>query len=264
LFVLAGPATAVEDSIPTPPTPEPGPETILADLPFEPYPEPNRVVVNLAPEDQAPFRLMLDTGANTSVLTPRMARSMGITVRRTKDSPYRKSTKLGRDLQFYVNTRRGDTASNVAFEYGLLGMDFLDDYVLEIDFRGRRVRFIDPKRYDFPKGEGAPDESILRFRRIGTRIGVDIEMNERRGLVLLDTGAPGNLLLSGKLARKLSVDVGSLADAGTVQGTRGPLAVRSFETTSFRFADFSFGAMPVLVSPKGWYNIGGPTDSVVG
>jgi len=143
-------------------------------------------------------------------------------------------------------------------------MDFLDDYVLEIDFPGRRVRFIDPKAYAIPERVGAADEGLLPFRRFGTRIGVEIELDGRRGDVLLDTGAPGNLLISGKFAKKLGIESGSLSDEHRVWGTTGPIAVRTYETDRFRLAGFDFGLMPILVAPKGWYNIAGPNDSVIG
>jgi predicted aspartyl protease len=264
LLQLAGLSSALEDAIPGIASPEPAAGAVVGELPFEPWHEANRVVLNLAPAGNKPFRLMLDTGANTSVITPRMARSLGVTVRRLKSSPYRKATILGRDLQFRVNTRRGDTGSNVDFEYGLIGCDFLDDYVVEIDFPQRRVRFLDPKRYALPKRVSADDERILPLRRIDTRIGAEIEMNGRRGLVLLDTGAPGTLMLSGKLAKKLAVDVDSLEDGGRAYGTAGPVSVRRYETDSFRFAGFEFEEMPILVAPRGWYNIAGPTDSLLG
>jgi len=41
------------------------------------------------------------------------------------------------------------------------------------------------------------------------------------------------------------------------------MEVRLYETATFRFADFDFDALPVLVAPRGWYNMG-PNDSVVG
>jgi hypothetical protein len=50
--------------------------------------------------------LLLDTGASFSVFTPLAARAAGVSVRRDKSSPYRRATRLGRDLQFYVDARR--------------------------------------------------------------------------------------------------------------------------------------------------------------
>jgi predicted aspartyl protease len=257
-------AAAEDDAIPAVAAPSPPPDAVVAELPFEPYPEPNRVVVDLAPDGQPPFRLMLDTGASDSVLTPRLARQLGVTVRRTKSSPYRKATRLGRDLLFWVNTRRGDTASNVGWEYGLLGGTFLDDFVTEIDFPGRRVRFLDPKKYEVPAVVSTLDERVIPIRIQGTRIGVEIEMNERAIHVMLDTGDPGTLTLSGKAARKLGIDVAGLREYGQVGTTMGPMEIHFHETESFRFAGFEFDTMPVLVAPKGWYNIAGPTDSTVG
>jgi hypothetical protein len=131
-------APAADDAIPAVGAPSPSPDAVVADLPFEPYHERNRVVLDLAPEGQTPFRLMLDTGA------------------------------------------------------------------------------------------------------------------------------PNTLVLSGKAGRKLGIDVDGLREYGRVGTTVGPMDVRFHETESFRIAGFEFDTMPVLVAPKGWYNIAGPTDSVVG
>ncbi len=111
---------------------EPTLESVLADLPFLESHEANRIYVDLAPAGHArPFRLLLDTGAAFSVLTPRFARAMGVHVRRLKHDPYRRKTRLDRDLLFYVDTRRSDTASRTGWEYGLLGGNFLAEYVVE-------------------------------------------------------------------------------------------------------------------------------------
>ena len=141
LFVLLSPgaAAAAADGILGAAAPEPSLDAVVGDLPFEPYHEANRIVINLAPAGQTPFRLILDTGAADRVLTPRWARQRGVSVRRMKSSPYRKKTRLGRDLQFWVDTRRGDIASSAGWEYGLLAGSFLDDYVIEGDVRIDRL-----------------------------------------------------------------------------------------------------------------------------
>src|SRR5262245_28035180 len=155
LALLLAPAALLAE-----PAPEPPPEAVVAVLPFAESREPNRVMVDLAPEGGRPFVMMLDTGASGSVITPRMARELGVRVRPLKDTPYRRKTRLGRDLQFWVDTRSSDTAARTGWEYGLLGGEFLDDYVLEIDFPGRRVRFLDPKKYQVPEQLDAPDERV--------------------------------------------------------------------------------------------------------
>ncbi len=266
LAASAGPAPAAiaEDaSVAAPGIPEPPPEAVLADLPFEDAP-PTRVFVNLAPEGSKPMVLMLDTGASDCVLTPGMARSLGISIRRTKSTPYRRATRLGRDLQFWIDTQSSDTASKTGFEYGLLGGSFLDDYVLEIDYPGRRVRFLDRKRYRLPEHTDASNERVLPFKRSGTRIFTEIEMGDRSERVLLDTGAPGTVLLSGRSARRLGIDVDSLPVLGEIGGVLGTTEVRFLETDHLRWAGFAFGATPVEVAPRGFYNQAGSTDSILG
>ena len=90
------PAAAATDA-----TGEPPPEAVLADLPFLDPPDARTVTVDLAREGSArPFPLLLDTGAQSSVLTPALARELGVNVRRLKSTPYRRATRLGRDLQW--------------------------------------------------------------------------------------------------------------------------------------------------------------------
>jgi predicted aspartyl protease len=262
-------ASAVEapadDSPPAPAgAPPPPPDAVVGELRFEPTDEPNRIVLDLAPEGKRPFRMFLDTGADRSVVTPRLARKMGISVRRTKSTPYRRATRLGRDLAFQVDTRSSDTASKTGWEYGLLGGEFLDDYVVELDFPGRRVRFLDPKRYQVPERTAASDERVLPIRLRGTRIAVEVGLNGKRLDLMLDTGVPSTVVLSGKAARKLGIDVDSLPDFGTIGTTMGPMEVLLYETDDFRFGGFEFDTMPILVAPKGWYNLAGPTDSALG
>src|SRR5512134_2666201 len=244
--------------------PEPAPEAVLAELPFLAGDEPNRVLVDLAPQGAAPFRLMLDTGAAHSVLTPVMAKQLGVTVRRTKELPYRRSTRLGRDLQFYVDTSSSDSGSRTGWEYGLLGGDFLDDYVVEIDFPGRKVRFLDPKKYRVPEQVDAEDERILPIKVVASRIAAPVEIGGKEVEVMLDTGVPDTLILSGKAARQAGIDVDALPEYGTGATTVGPMEQRFHEAERFRFAGFDYAPLPVIVAPKGWYNIAMANDSAVG
>jgi len=244
--------------------PEPPPEAVIATLPFAPSQEINRVMVDLAPEGSRPFVMMLDTGASDSVITPGMARELGVRVRRTKDTPYRRSTRLGRDLQFWVDTRRSDTGSRTGWEYGLLGAGFLDDYVLEIDFPGKTVRFLDPKRYQVPEQVDAPEERVAELKLTSSRPLVQIQVNGKPLEVLLDTGDPGTGTLSGKATRDVGIEAKALPYFGESGTVVGPMQTHLLEESSFGFAGFSLGEVALLVAPKGWYNQGAPNDSTVG
>lgn len=245
------------------PSPDPAPEDVLATLPFLAGNEPNRVVVDLAPPGAEPMPLMLDTGAQASVLTPGMARELGVTVRRTKSTPYRRRTVLGRDLQFYVDTQVTDTGSRTGWEYGLLGGEFLAGYVVEIDFPNRRVRFL-AGRYETPETVDDPAEAVVRAKIVARRVLVPVELDGKRIELTLDTGAPDTMVLSGAAAKAAGIDVAALAPFGTGGTVLGPMEQRFHEAAEFRIGGFASGPFPVIVAPKGWYNQGMGNDSVIG
>jgi predicted aspartyl protease len=244
--------------------PEPPPDAVIAALPFAASREPNRVMVDLAKEGARPFVMMLDTGASDSVITPGMARELGVHVRKVKETPYRRATRLGRDLQFWIDTQSSDTASRTGWEYGLLGGEFLDDYVVEIDFPGKRVRFLDPKRYEVPEEVDAPDERAVALVRVATRVSVPIRVNGHELAVMLDTGDPATGVLSGAAAREAGIDVAALPAFGAVGTVLGKMQTSLYEEPSFELAGVALGRVALLVAPKGWYNQGAGNDSVIG
>jgi len=246
------------------PAEEPSAEAVLAVLPFLDFPEPNRIIVDLAPEGSAkPLRLMLDTGASHSVMTPLAARELGVQVRRTKQDPYRRPTRLGRDLLFFVDAQVTDTGSKTGWEYGLLGGNFLADYVVEIDFPARRVRLLDPKQYAVPPATSAPAEAVVSLSVVGQRPGVEVTLNGKNFVVMLDTGAPWTAVISGDIAR--SAEIASERIDGLEAGTvYGPMQVELAEIAKLAMGPFEFANVPLLVAPKGWYNAAFAGDSVLG
>ena len=235
---------------------------MLAELPFA-RDDANRVIVDLAPPGKRPFPMMLDTGAQGSVMTPLMARRLGVTVRRMKSTPYRRSTLLGRDLQFRIDTRTSDTGSKTGWEYGLLGGNFLEHYVVEIDFPGRRVRFLDPREFEVPTSVSDPDEAIVPLKVTAKRPFAELSVDGQPVQVLLDTGAPPPLLISGVLARKVGIDVDALPEFGRMHFVLGSTEARLHECGSVELG-FEQGPMPAIVVPRGSFNLGGATDSLVG
>lgn len=236
---------------------------MLASLPFL-GDEANRVYVDLAPEGSSrPFRLMLDTGATDTILTPRVAKALGVHIRRLKQAPYRRKTRLGRDVLFYVDTRRSDTASRTGFEYGVLGGGFLKDYVVEIDFPARRVRFLDRKRFEVPESVDTPGEAVLPLSIVSNRPGLEVTISGAKNTLLLDTGANIPLLLSGAVATESSVASDPIPGF-EFAGTMGQAETEFGIAEEVRVGPFRFDHVPAVVAPKGWYNIGLPGDSVIG
>lgn len=240
------------------------PEAVVAELPFLASDEVNRIYVDLAPEGSDPFRLMLDTGASFSVLTPLAARAAGVSVRVTKDTPYRRTTRLGRDVQFYVDTSSSDTGSKTGWEYGVLGANFLENYVVELDFAKRCVRFLDPDRYAVPEKAESADESVLPIKLTSSRPILEVRVDGHPIEVLVDTGWPTTAVLSGRAAKAIGIDVDALLAFGELHTVVGSTPTRLYEAREIEIAGKRVARVPIVVSPKGWFNQGASNDSVIG
>lgn len=252
--LLAGVASAADD---------PPADAVLCEAAFLEQSDPGRIYVDLSPPTGRSLPLLVDTGATHSVITPRLARSLGIAVRRTRFDPYRRPTRLGRDLLFFVDDSVSDTAGAFGLEYGLLGGNFLSAYVVEIDTKHQRLRLLDPERYEVPEVATDPDAVSLPLQVISNRPSVEMEVSGRRMLVLLDTGAPPGLMLGGDLADRAEVmrrpDLPSRfvtvwGEIDSVLGTAQSLAIGPFQ----------LAPVPVIVLPNGWFNFGLAKDATVG
>ena len=245
------------------PAPEVPAAAVVGDLPFLEHPELNRIYLNLAPEGARPFRLLLDTGAEASVLTPLYARELGVTVRRARDTENRRETVLGRDLEFWIDTQSSESASRTGWEYGLLGGNFLSQYVVDFDFQKRRVRFLDPDKYQVPASVDDPNEAVVKLHVAGNRPFADIQVDGKTINVLLDTGAPGTLLLSGSSARRAGFEKPQLATLNT-GGVLGKIEAYLVEADRLELGPFAFAPATIIFAPHGAYNQGGNTDSALG
>jgi predicted aspartyl protease len=187
---------------------------VLAEFPFlDEIPDygevdAGHIAIDLSPYPTRRFPLLLDTGASSSVMTPRYARSVGVSVRAAKDSFYRKSTVLGRDLQFWVDTRRSDTGRWALRDVGVLGGNFLDRYVVEVDYEKRRVRFLDPDRHAVSEDSAAPGEIVVPMRLSDHRPALEIRLGSGSAWFIMDTGAPHDLGISEEKARALGLEAG--------------------------------------------------------
>lgn len=228
-------------------------------LPFEPA-ATNRIVVDLAPEGTAKrLPLIVDTGSSHSVMSPKVARRLGIPVRAAKRSPYRRATRLGRDLSFFVDASTSDTSSGVSDRYGLLGGNFLARFVLQLDFEGRRVGFLDPTT---PPAPGAAGEVALPLRIVSDRPHLEVRVDGSPLRVLLDTGDPFSLSLMRRSARELGIS-SSRVPGLVVWGVVGPLRVELGEVRKLGIGPFELERVPVLVH-EGNYNQGDASGAAIG
>jgi predicted aspartyl protease len=241
-------------------------DALLAELPFLAVPGLTghaEVIVDVASPGARAFPLQLDTGAAESVVTPRLARQLGVTVRRNKGTPYRRATRLGRDLQFWIRARGSDTASTTGAEFGVLGCSFLAEYVLEIDYPARQVRFLDPERFAVPETGAGPGEAILPLRFSSNRPLLDVEVQGQGVEVVLDSGAAPGLVLGGSAAQRAGL-APRPASGLVVRGMLGEIGVELAEAGRVHLGPFELGPLPVLVAPRGLYQQGTASDSVLG
>jgi predicted aspartyl protease len=237
-------------------------EAVLAELPFLEA-GPNQVRVDLAAEGGRQLPLLLDTGALQSFATAGGARDLGIPLRRNKQTPYRRETRLGRDIELHVDTRRGDTGVARGGDYALAGAAFLSRYVLEIDFPGRRVRFLDPDRFEVPASD--PAAAVLPMRPGTTQPIVEIEVGGVRLPAILATGAPGTLIVPGGWAAEpdaqVAIDAEETAKLELPPGTAPMQAARAARV---RLAGFEERDVPLLVAPQGVWGQGARSEALLG
>lgn len=239
---------------------EPPAAAVLADLPFLAA-QPNQVKIDLGTRGGQALPLLLDTGALQSFATAGGARAIGITPRRNKVPPYRRETVLGRDLQIFVDTRRSDTAAGVGGDYALVGAPFLANYVLEVDFPARRVRFLDPERYSVPDAE--PGAAVLPLRRGTLRPVIELEIGDARVPAVIATGAPGTLIVPGGWAEQASVRPDPEATAA-LELPPGSGAMEAGTAGRVRIGPFEERDVPLLVAPRGLFEAGARSEAVLG
>ncbi|HVH17801.1 MAG TPA: aspartyl protease family protein [Myxococcota bacterium] len=247
------------------PAPDPPADAVLASLPFESAAlKWRKIAIDLAPDGNARrLHFILDTGATNSVVTPRLARSMGVKVSRTRSDPYRRATSLGRDVLFYVDTRRSDTAARGDFEFGVLGGDFLTSYVVEIDFEKKQVRFLDPVRFETPASGGTADEASLPLKIVSNRPALRATVDGHAIDLLIDTGAPPALMLSGAVASEAGVAF-TRVEGYELRGTVGNAEGHAGDVARLELGPFAIEKVPAIVAPNGFYNLGFPGDSILG
>lgn len=241
---------------------EPHPDAVRAELPFLDA-LPNQIKIDLGTPGGRSLPLLLDTGALHSFATAGGARELGISIRRHKQTPYRRGTRLGVSLEMHVDTRRSDTGTARGGDYALVGAPFLDHFVVEIDFPQRRVRFLDPARYEVPASDA--QASVLALRPGSTLPIVELLVGQTRVPAVIATGVPGTLILPGGWAAPEESAVTIDAD-GTerLELPPGGESMQAAVATRIGLGKFEERGVPLLVAPQGLWDQGVRSDAYLG
>jgi hypothetical protein len=240
-------------------------DAVLAELPFLDAPEDAAGIrIDIGRPGEKSLSLQLDTGSPESFATPVAARDMGISVRRSKQTPYRRATRLGRDVELFVDTRHSsESAAAEGGEWAILGGRFLASFVVEIDGPGRKVRFLDPERFTVPERVDGADEQVLPFKLATNRPIIEVEVGDAHVASVLSTGAFGTLLLPGGFAADAKV-VPDPAATETLEPMPGAGKLDAATAPSVRIGRFEEKDVPILVAEKGAQGAGPRSEAILG
>ena len=239
-------------------------DAVLAELPFLDAPDAGAGIrIDLGKPGEKSLALQLDTGSAESFATPVAARELGISVRRSKQTPYRRATRLGRDVDIQVDTTSSENGAARGGEWAILGGRFLSGFVVEIDGPGRKVRFLDPERFAVPEKVDGADEQVGPFKLAPNRPLLDVEVGDARLAAVLSTGALGTLLLPGGFAPDAKL-VPDPEATKTLESMPGAGKLEAATAPSVRIGRFEENDVPILVAEKGAQGAGPRSEAILG
>jgi predicted aspartyl protease len=162
------------------------------------------IVVNATVNGHGPFRLILDTGATDTILTPPTAAKLGLRgTARSVVSTLRVAGVTATNLPVIIT----DPPQAVPLRldhgldyHGLLGHTFLSQYVLTLDYRQRTVTLALP-------GAKEPDGEKIPFTVLGRSLLAQGTIDGQGPLpILVDTGSAEVVVLS-RVVTKLGLKV---------------------------------------------------------
>lgn len=193
------------------------------------------VVINVRINDSSPLNLILDSGIRNTIITElQPGDRISLNYSDVKDLM---GLGGGRHLEAYTSNYNTLKVGKLKFQYrtvyvipddlfnlskhtgtkinGLIGVDFFQDYIIEINYTKRRVFFYEPTAFDIPKGYGVLPISVESQKLFVELSVLEADSTRRQVKMLIDTGAELNAWF--KTFTKESVHL----PAKWVQGTIG-------------------------------------------
>jgi len=222
IAAAAAPLFAQNSKLPQPPPADPAlatPEMMGFNF------NDNRMTVPVSIGASGPYRFIIDTGAERSMVSNELAGTLNLAAGRR----VRVTTMAGQGIlntyllpALQVSLVRPGTLEAPAVEArnlgapGMLGIDALRDHAVSIDF-DRNVMEVRPARKK--RSPAGPDDIVIRAKNLyGQLIVTDATYKGRRISVVIDTGSPitiGNLAMLKRVrTEKLLGKVGLLAVTG--------------------------------------------------
>lgn len=207
-----------------------------------------RMTVPVTIQGEGPFRFMIDTGAQATVVTRGLSDQLALrhlgnaTVVGMASSELVEMVELD-GLEFAERTFDNLHAPLLEARHvgadGILGLDSLQDLRVLIDFREGTIRVDDAEALGGNDGY----EIVVRARRkLGRLIIADAEIDGVRTAVIVDTGAQGNL---GNLALQKRLRAKKLAQVSSTD-VHGALLIGELDfADSLRIDEFELQNVPI-------------------
>jgi predicted aspartyl protease len=256
LSVLAVAAAAASTPDPPATLPEPA-DAELIKLQREAN---ERVTVPVTIMGQGPFRFMVDTGAQATVVSSALADRLGLTERSSAvlvgmasrvpvETTEISQFTLG-SRQFQIRTAAIVEGENLGGADGILGLDSLQDQRVLIDFQKQQIYVADAKRLG---GNGGYEIVVKARRRLGQLIITGAHLNGIAADVIIDTGAQasvGNMALLDRLRRAKALGDSTMTDVNGKDFTAAVRVGRKLDIGNMTLSDVPilFADTPALAA----------------
>lgn len=173
------------------------PDTEVLDLDSERY---RRLTVPVTIGGEGPFRFMIDTGAQATVVSSQLAERLRLSARNTATLVGMASRRqvettpvadvgLGR-RNFYIRSAPVLDGQHIGDADGILGLDSLQDQRVLLDFEKERISVADAEELGGNRGY----EIVVRAReKLGQLIITRAKLDGIKVAVIVDTGAQGSV-----------------------------------------------------------------------
>jgi Aspartyl protease/PDZ domain len=175
----------------------------------------NVIILRVSVNNSEPLKFIFDTGAGMSVLDSRKAKALHLNKAANLDAngvggTVQGSLATGVSLSVSGVTVRNQKVAAIPLDFpceaadivGIIGYDFINEFVVEIDYEAKTLGLFDPARYSYRgRGDVVPltmDGNTPHVRaRLGVPGGRSIE-----GWLEVDTGSDGTLTLNSPYVKK--------------------------------------------------------------
>jgi len=222
-------------------------------------------VVNVWINHRGPFRFVVDSGATWTIVSPQLARRLGLTVVARRRVSGAGADQLDADELVLGSVNAGGAELHRVVAYsvklppalvhpqdaagvdGLLGETFFHAFVTTLDYETSMIAFSDPRRFTPPR-----DAIALAMRMVaGDAVpAVPVVVDGKKTYFELDTGSGNWPVITHAFTAQGITEPFASGSEQTAQGAGGSYSVRSICAQSFELGTARFAHVQMWVQPQ--------------